>query len=94
VSKPTAAEMAIVAQQNVIDGFMPYLKAEVDRQLAVVCSTACGAIRSGDLTPERAASLWHQYAAISAILRAFETRLRVGTSIGERHKEALTSGML
>lgn len=86
--------MGRIAQQSVLDGFMPHLEAEVQRQLDQVCAAACGAIRSGDLTPERAASLWHQYAAISAILRAFETRLRVGTSIGERHKDALTSGMM
>lgn len=92
IGEPTATEFAALSQQKALAGFLPYLDAEIARQKLVIEAHAMAALRTGDLTGDLAASLWTQWAALTSIRKGFETRVRIGTAVGERLNDVLTAG--
>lgn len=76
-----------------IAAMLPIIKAEVDRQDKALENRIFMELNGGRLSPEAALNAWMEKAAIRKMLKNFETKVRVGQTIGERTKELLETGL-
>lgn len=83
-------EMAQVAGLERLQGFMPYLEAEIEVIKRAIVVRAQTAQTAGALTPALAQALWADYLAANSLLRRMGQKTRSSVSIGERLSSLLT----
>lgn len=77
-------DAALVADQAFIVNALPYLKAEADKQIRELENRTFTALDKGELTPELALYAWMEIRAVRKTLSRFETRARIGASVGAK----------
>jgi hypothetical protein len=67
-----------------LKGLLPELEANIGKGQKRITTMAETLISRGELTPEKAVSLWHEYHAYSNVLRTMQNDARLGEAAGER----------
>lgn len=79
----TPTKLAKVQDVSVLSNFLPYIHREVDSLIHAVENRVFRELREGTLTPEAAMSAWMEVNALRQLSGRFDTRVRVGVSVGE-----------
>jgi hypothetical protein len=75
-----------------VQGFMPYIEAEVTRLQEQTVSKMYAAVIHNELTPEKAVAGWYEVAAYRNLLNALTTRVKVGQRTGEAMADQMKLG--
>lgn len=81
----TPEEMRAVSDVAKISNFLPYIEEEINRMKRTVEVKVMEKIRKGELTPEYSQNAWFELASYNRLLKSLETRVRTGTSVGEKY---------
>jgi len=75
-----------------VQGFMPYVDAEVNRLMDQTISKMYAAVIHNELTPEKAVAGWYEMAAYRNLINALTTRVKVGQRTGEAIADQMKIG--
>jgi hypothetical protein len=89
---PTPEQMSTIRRGAEMSNMLPYISSEIEGMMKSVQNKVFVAIANGTLTPEMAVSTWHEMAAYRNLLKRYETHVRVGTSLADKHITSLTLG--
>jgi UDP-N-acetylglucosamine enolpyruvyl transferase len=79
---PVANDVAQIADVARIHGFLPYLKAEIERQEAMIDNKVASKMMEGPLDADFAVQMWIEKMVLRRLLRGFDQKVAVGTSLG------------
>lgn len=77
-TEPTPEELEEQYRIKRITGFLPDLKALMDKKVDRVLSTICGQIERKELTPDMAFSACHEINAYRKALKSMTTQTKIG----------------
>lgn len=88
----TMEETDALGQVAQLAGFLPYLEEAIDTMDAALEARVFGLLDKGELTPQLALFAWQEKKILRLLLRRFNTKVKVATSIGERLAPELNIG--
>lgn len=84
-AKPISDDELISMQAGQrLKGLLPEFEQVISDQQRRITTQAISLVAKGELTPERAQSLWFEYAAFTNALRGIENKARIGDAAGKK----------
>lgn len=92
IPEPKPQDLSRIKDAAALQGFLPFLRAEVEQMDAALENRILAQMQHGTLTPEAAVQAWQEKFAYKRLLSRFEGRIRAGQSVGIRARGALDLG--
>ena len=89
--QPTPDQLGQIRTGAEMANMLPYIKVEAEGRMHGVQNRVFMAIAQGKLTPELAMTAWHEMAAYRNMLKSYETHVKVGVSLAEKHSQSINN---
>lgn len=91
VQSPSENDLISMQAGQRLKGLLPEFEATIAKAQRRITTQAETLISRGELTPEKAVALWHEYHAHSNVLRSMQNDARLGEAAGQRLAKQLNN---
>lgn len=82
-------ELALVRTGAELSQMLPAIRADAEAAQKAIVNSVLAKLVDGGLDPDFAQQKWIEYAAYSRMLQRFESKVRLGVSVGEENTALL-----
>lgn len=86
-------DLSAIRQGAELANMLPVIEAETARQEKALENRVLMELSKGTLTPEAALQAWMEKAAIRRLLSSFQSKVRIGQTIGEANAKLLETNV-
>lgn len=82
-------DLAVMRTGAEIAGMLPAIKADAEAAQKAIVNSVMSKLHEGGLDPDFAQQKWIEYVAYSRMLQRFESKVRLGVTVGEQNAVSL-----